>query len=483
MKKLTRLILSLERSEKRYFKRYVGLYSDKEQDYMVLYDIIEKHKANSKPSIKEKIELANIKHPLVKANYLYQLILDALIDYQKKKNSYFQLQDDIRQIIVLRDKGLDQDALSLIKKTKKKALAKEAHPIYLELLSIENTMDGLRNSSGDSRLENAKANIKEVNQIYSIIAQKSEVLLISEEIRKITDRQGFITSVQVNEFLKKYPVLNASTEELTSKNYLNVSNVKALLYFEQESYDSVAILNLMKELIGFLDLPKSNNLRKVEILLTINNALVIFAFEKDTKLIHEILAKLNKVKTVRKIFQNVKAQINLQAQLFLEIFEAKEEPITLIEKSEKELKAILKPGIPLFQIFTFDPFIQYCILNNHLKRAVPWANKLQNLITALQFEAWIIRSSIFQLILVKEAYISTPINEVLNNFQNGIEKHHQERDFLWGIYHFFNRLNNNQIEHSKEEIVDLIKILEKVEQSILMLHNVQILLHYLKTKL
>ena len=486
MKKLTRLINALERSEKRYFKRYVGLYSDKEQDYMALYEIIEKHKPNSELSVKEKVAAAQIKHPLVKANYLYDLILDALIDYQKSKNVYFQLQDDIRQITVLRDKGLKKDASSLIKKAKEKALEKEAHLIYLDLLSIEYTVGGLDGQS-EEWIQKARNNREEILKIYQTQQQKTEAIHINLEIQNLLAQQGTLSPQQVEDFFATYPILKQPNSSFTSKNFLNISNIKIMLYMTQKPWDFNRVCELIGEQVSYLESPQSKNLRKVEIYIVLNNSIFLFYVQKNIEFFKRSLAILNEVETPMKMFQNLKTLAKIQADFLLELLEPslkKEEIEPFILEKEQQIREHKKPSIPIFNLYCYDALVCFCITHNKIQKANEW---IEELVTAYIENGNVplsIRGRMLKLILLYEQVVPTLIEREIKKFKTVIESYHQDSQFLVEIHDLVKKYKTiTKLQQNKLKVQEIIKKIEKEESVNLKSVNVHIFLNWLKLKL
>lgn len=115
---LSTLIHSLSASEKRHFKIYA---SGSDKNYLHLFDAYKNINSKKQDLHSSLPPSYNLKNIAVEKNYLYNLLLQSLSDYHKSSSSEFIIDSINKQIEVLIQKGLHKQALSLVKKAKKKA--------------------------------------------------------------------------------------------------------------------------------------------------------------------------------------------------------------------------------------------------------------------------------------------------------------------------------------------------------------------------
>ena len=131
---LFRLIKSLSKQEKRYFKLQASRHIiGKQNNYVLLFDAIDELKEYDEPYIKERFAgEAFIRQLHVAKNYLYQLILTSLRQYHEasRKDKFYTL---LRDAQLLFDKGLHQQSAKLLQRAKRSALDNER---FLQLLEI-----------------------------------------------------------------------------------------------------------------------------------------------------------------------------------------------------------------------------------------------------------------------------------------------------------------------------------------------------------
>ncbi len=133
---LTELIRSLTKNEKRYIDRLASLYSGKkEQDYFLLYRLIEGNSKLSPKALKKKIEDTKLDHIQSKKKYLYNFILDALHKMGTGSKDEQELLTNYSRINVLIAKDLARDALKISSKTIKKA--RESESAFLIMLLVQ----------------------------------------------------------------------------------------------------------------------------------------------------------------------------------------------------------------------------------------------------------------------------------------------------------------------------------------------------------
>lgn len=138
MNKLTSVVLlikSLTKGEKRYFKLSSALQVGV-KDYLSLFDCIEKH-----TEIQEIKKLFSEKSPTasfdVTCNYLYKLVLEAMLHARSEKNSTVKLVNGILKVNILFEKGLYQDGYKRLKNIQEYAEKKEMHIIQLWATNVE----------------------------------------------------------------------------------------------------------------------------------------------------------------------------------------------------------------------------------------------------------------------------------------------------------------------------------------------------------
>lgn len=111
---LALLVSSLTKGEKRYLTLYSSIQQG-EKDYVFLLDCLEKglDMKNAKKALSEKKPGASFD---VTSRYLYNLILDCILQIQTKKNRSIKLTNELLKAQILFEKGLYNDGFKLLEK-------------------------------------------------------------------------------------------------------------------------------------------------------------------------------------------------------------------------------------------------------------------------------------------------------------------------------------------------------------------------------
>lgn len=139
---LHKLVQSLDKNEKGYFKKFTARYgSNKENDYMKLFDLLEKAEVYDDEKIKKQWAKAGKTTNLSgQKNYLYEQIIRALRSYHSGKTVSYSLTERILDIQNLVDKNLHDHAFELLNDTIEKAEKAEAHEILFQLKQLEDNL-------------------------------------------------------------------------------------------------------------------------------------------------------------------------------------------------------------------------------------------------------------------------------------------------------------------------------------------------------
>ncbi len=135
---LFRLIRSLTKSEKRTFRLFAErIKRSDELLYMNLFDIMDKQKKLDEDSIRSKLgNPSPVKYSNAK-RHLYEQILTSLRMLNKSKRSNIQLREYIDFVYILYGKGLQLQALKVLQKAKKLAIAQHHDFSLITIIELE----------------------------------------------------------------------------------------------------------------------------------------------------------------------------------------------------------------------------------------------------------------------------------------------------------------------------------------------------------
>ncbi len=163
---LFRLIKSLTKSEKRFFKIYSSRHVIGDQNnYIQLFDAIDKQKIYNEDAINRKFKGHKfVKRLSVAKAYLYELILKSMNRYHAQQTIEAQLRELLGNIYFLQEKGIYDQALRLINKSKKLALEYEKLTFLPEILRLQKSI--LENQSYTGQKEALLQEIHEENETF-----------------------------------------------------------------------------------------------------------------------------------------------------------------------------------------------------------------------------------------------------------------------------------------------------------------------------
>ena len=132
------LIRSLTKAQKRYIKVNNTHVIGKKNNYMMLFDALDKMDEYDEDKLAAKFKGTNfIKHLPSEKNYLFELILKNMRSFNNDRTVIFTIQSLLQDIYFLSEKGLHDACAKKIKKAKKLAYKYEAYNYLLELILWE----------------------------------------------------------------------------------------------------------------------------------------------------------------------------------------------------------------------------------------------------------------------------------------------------------------------------------------------------------
>lgn len=321
---LFELIKSLTKNEKRYFKRFCRLYSSgKENNYLKLFDAIDKQNSYDEKKIKEKFRNEKFVAQLnVTKNYLYKIVLRSLRVYNERSIAENSIAETAIEVDILARKRLFKSSEKLLKRASSLAKKEENYIMQLELsrLNRQLLITGARPDIGklSKLLENEK-------EIFNNISIYNNNLLVETKlayyIAKIGNSNGkeainkyYITSI--NNIIKELILVELNESKSIKNKFLYIRI--CIQYYEfignyEVAYNySIHCISLFKKNLEF---KKNNWVYYIGILY--NHTWICFRngqIQKAQLTVNEIETEfINK----KKLFRNVYIKV------FLGLFELK----------------------------------------------------------------------------------------------------------------------------------------------------------------
>lgn len=137
---LFRLVKSMSKSEKRYFKLFASM-QGKNKKYLLLFDAIDRQGVYNESALKEEFKQEKFVRQLaVTKGYLYNLVLKSLRLYRNGVSVSARLREMQSNIEVLNEKGLTDLALKVLDKAKELAERHEKFATLIGLLDWERSL-------------------------------------------------------------------------------------------------------------------------------------------------------------------------------------------------------------------------------------------------------------------------------------------------------------------------------------------------------
>jgi hypothetical protein len=230
---LFKLIKSLNKSEKGYFKKYANFHVRNEQNnYTKIFDAIDNLNEYDEKKVLKKFKNEKFVNQFAVAkNYLYEMILESLEAYHK--NSTTEIRSILNRIEILVDKGLYSQAKKLLKKVKEMAIIYEKLTYIPEINLMEQSIYRMQYNVGDLR-DNSDNLIEEIEGCAMKIKNMAEYESLKNRLYVQRIEMGVLRNE--NE-MKSYDWLLKSPLLKNDKQALSI-NAKILYYELFASYYS-----------------------------------------------------------------------------------------------------------------------------------------------------------------------------------------------------------------------------------------------------
>lgn len=253
MDELVRLITSLSKSEKRYFKIFTSLQGS-DKDYLKLFEVVEKQGEYDEEKIKKALKGEDFlkRLPAVK-NYLYGQILKSLRINYIGTTVDSELKEMIEEIIILYEKRLFKQCIKIIDKAKELADANEQtlQLIELNLLEEKVLIEVLNIDKFEKTLNDSIDREKELLEKLRITAEYrnlyNRIVVINKKIKEARTEEEL---VQFKEIIE-HPLLRSyeSATSFDAKNYYYLIH----LNYNHANGDNEACLDIAQQQLALLE--------------------------------------------------------------------------------------------------------------------------------------------------------------------------------------------------------------------------------------
>ncbi|MEO8513974.1 MAG: hypothetical protein ABI543_10470 [Ignavibacteria bacterium] len=222
---LFRLIKSLNKSEKGYFKKFAAKNeAGGKQNYIVLFEAIDRMEEYDEEHLKVLLKKESfIKQLPVYKVYLFNLILKSLGLYGAIDNSTAKIRELLEYSKTLSSKALYKEALKLLKKAKETAGKFSSHLLMLEILVAERNIFSVMPDKNISEIR--KKIYEDEIKTTDILKKLYEYSWLSDQMVICVEQKGDFTTAQSRSEMEK--IYNS---ELIS-DYSNAEDINMKFYF------------------------------------------------------------------------------------------------------------------------------------------------------------------------------------------------------------------------------------------------------------
>jgi len=243
--KLFRLIRSLSKQEKRYFKIQSTLHikGGEKNNYVRLFEGIDGMMIYDEDHLRKMFKgEAFLKQLYVLKNRLYEAILRSLESYHTNKNIEYKLRSMLNAIKILYDRSLLYECWDKLRKSKKIAYRYEKLTTILEIMEWERKLMIRESYAGTSKVK-LKQFLDEYKKVLNTLGNERSYLKMSSEMA-FSFKLGSIRSADdINnmEFIIRNPLMSDETKALTFHAKEQYYNIYAGYYYVKQDYEKMFI--------------------------------------------------------------------------------------------------------------------------------------------------------------------------------------------------------------------------------------------------
>ncbi len=194
---LHRLIKSLSKAEKRYFKIFAGRHSSNgKSDYITLFDAIDKQVIYDESRLIKKFKGSTFgQSPAIAKNRLYESVLKSLHAFHSEGSVGVELQRLLHYVEILFNKSLYDESAKVLNKARKLAEKYERHSFMLDIRSWEKRLMekdsyvGLHSTDLENILNTDNAIIGKLKNYGEFWNIKSRLMLLLNKRGKVRDNE------------------------------------------------------------------------------------------------------------------------------------------------------------------------------------------------------------------------------------------------------------------------------------------------------
>lgn len=380
MDELARLITSLTKSEKRYFKMFSSMQSG-EKSYLKLFDAIEKHEDYDEDKIKKMFvgeELLK-RLPSVK-NYLYNQVLKSLRTNYSGNTAESQIKGMLEDVAILYEKRLYKQCVKILDRAKELAKTNELllqlieinnweEKVFIEILPLDKFEKFLSESINEQEtLVELQKNITQYRGLFN------KINLISRKIKEARTEEELSRFESIlNDPLLKFI---ESAKSFNAKNYFYIIH---LIYYHAKGDNEAFLETAEKQLELIESYPERIEENQKIYISALNNILLseihLHRYEKFNDTLHKLRSIPNKsLNTEVRIFIS---SYTFEMVMYLDTGEFKR-GLTIVNEIQEGLKKYHDKLNPIEEITLLYNLFYLYFGTGEYSKALGIINKLLN---------------------------------------------------------------------------------------------------------
>jgi tetratricopeptide (TPR) repeat protein len=257
---LHRLIKSLSKAEKRYFKIFAGRHSSNgKSDYITLFDAIDKQDEYDESKLIRKFRGSTFgQSPAIAKNRLYEAVLKSLHAFHSESSVGVELQRLLHYAEILFNKSLYDESRKVLNKARRLAEKFERHSFLLDIRSWEKRLME-KDSYVGLQAEDLEIILDEDNAIIGKLKNYAEFWNIKSRLMLLLNKRGKVRDSEEMQNFKKIidnVLMNNDDKDLSIDSKYLYYQIYSAYYFGtgdyQRSYDH--ILKQLELIEGDLEL-------------------------------------------------------------------------------------------------------------------------------------------------------------------------------------------------------------------------------------
>lgn len=470
--KLFKLIKSLSKSEKRYFKVMASHHAFGENSsYVKLYDAIESMEDYHEEDLARLFKRESFyKNPSIAKNRLYENILRSLDAYHAKSSVDVELRRILHCAEILFNKSMYDESFTMLARAKKTATQFEKHHILLDISKWEKKLMERDSYAGKGLVDVVKL-LDDDNLLLARISNYAEFWNIKSRLFLLLNKKGKVRDQEELKNFKKIidnTLLKSEKRALSYETKYLFNHIYSAYFFGIGDYQN-SYLYIKKHLALIESKAEIFNEEPNKYFAVLSNMIYLCT---QLRKFNEVTFYLAKLKSIPLVMERGMTE-DMEIKLFSSAYSAELSLYIQTGEFEKALQIIpfIEKGIKKFTInkvreafFNFNIAIVYFATADY-SSALKWINKLLNDNSIDANNDIHCFSRILNLIIHLEMGNTEVIPYTLKSTFRYLDKRKRmyrfETVFLKFINQYLKAKNNNQVKNTYQSLREELQILLK----------------------